>query len=291
MREAKCLSHFSYARLTAFSFASLPSPYGIIVRQARSLGTRLPLYRLEDIAHTMQFYFIRHGQSENNLLWDKTGSSAGRVHDPELTEKGLQQARRVAQFLAHMDPEATVAGRDPQNLAGFGITHLYTSLMVRAVGTASVIAGTLNMPFIAWPDAHETGGIYLDGEREGERIGQPGFGRSYFRHKYPRLQIGEEVSDKGWWNRPYEEEAQIKERADRFLRDLLARHGGTDDHVALVSHGGFYNFIMRMIFQIGNQSNWLEMNNTAITRLDFEGDHLVCCYMNRVDFLPKELIT
>ena len=48
----------------------------------------------------MQLYFIRHGQSENNLLWDQTRSDTGRVGDPELTSNGQLQANLVAQYLA-----------------------------------------------------------------------------------------------------------------------------------------------------------------------------------------------
>jgi broad specificity phosphatase PhoE len=32
----------------------------------------------------MQLYYIRHAQSENNDLWDRTGSDQGRSEDPKL---------------------------------------------------------------------------------------------------------------------------------------------------------------------------------------------------------------
>ncbi len=40
----------------------------------------------------MQLYIIRHGQSFNNALWDRTGGGNGRLPDPHLTEIGQQQA-------------------------------------------------------------------------------------------------------------------------------------------------------------------------------------------------------
>ena len=58
----------------------------------------------------MQFYFIRHGQSENNALWERTGSSEGRSEDPELTALGHRQAKRLAQFLRQV---RTPQGRRP----------------------------------------------------------------------------------------------------------------------------------------------------------------------------------
>ena len=48
----------------------------------------------------MQFYFIRHGQSENNALWERGGPQSERRADPELTELGHKQAQHLAQFLA-----------------------------------------------------------------------------------------------------------------------------------------------------------------------------------------------
>src|SRR6266542_3433298 len=108
----------------------------------------------------MQFYFIRHGQSVNNALYDNTGSSKGRSFDPELTEIGRCQAALVAQFLQREDPGAQSLGRDPQNSTGFGIMHLYCSLMLRALATGHTIAEALGLPLHAWPDLHEEGGLY-----------------------------------------------------------------------------------------------------------------------------------
>ncbi|MEW5719039.1 MAG: phosphoglycerate mutase family protein, partial [Chloroflexota bacterium] len=82
----------------------------------------------------MQFYFVRHGQSANNLLYDTTGASDGRSEDPALTALGRRQAEILARFMKQNDAAFRLSF-DRQNLGGFGITHLYTSLMVRAVAT------------------------------------------------------------------------------------------------------------------------------------------------------------
>ena len=48
-----------------------------------------------------------------------------------------------------------------QNQYGFGFTHIYTSLMERAATTAAPIARALGtVPFSAWTEIHEEGGIY-----------------------------------------------------------------------------------------------------------------------------------
>jgi 2,3-bisphosphoglycerate-dependent phosphoglycerate mutase len=239
----------------------------------------------------MEFYFIRHAQSENNLLYDTTGASDGRSQDPELTEVGRRQTEILARFLRQSDSAPTLRLPDHQNIGGFCITHLYTSLMVRAVATGTVIARALNLPLVAWEDLHETGGIYLDDVPTGTRIGQPGKDREYFQANYPQLVLPESLGDAGWWNRPFEEPEQRPVRAQRVLRDLLARHGGKEDRVAVISHGGFYNVLLRTIFQVEREDCWFGLNNAAITRIDFNADGVALEYMNRIDFMPKDLVT
>lgn len=235
----------------------------------------------------MQFYFIRHAQSSNNFLYDTTGSSVGRVEDPELTETGRRQAQLLADFLARGNP----LPNDRLNRSGCGITHLYTSLMVRAVATATIIGRALNVAPVAWEDLHEGGGIYLEDLETGAKIGQPGKTRAYFAAHYPELVLPATMNDAGWWNRPFEEYEQVFPRAERFLNDLLARHGNTEDRVAVISHGGFYNVLMQTLFKIGRANVWFALNNAAITRIDFLGEETVLVYTNRTDFLPDELIT
>ena len=50
----------------------------------------------------MILYYIRHGQSANNALWDSSGSSEGRSDDPPLTPVGEAQAQHVAKWLASL---------------------------------------------------------------------------------------------------------------------------------------------------------------------------------------------
>ena len=238
----------------------------------------------------MQFYFIRHGQSTNNQLWQTTGSSNGRSDDPELTITGSKQAEALAQYLERAT--ASAKPKDNQNDADFGLTHLYTSLMVRAVATGTAIARALALPLVTWEDAHECGGIYLDDETTGERVGQPGKNRSYYADQFPDLILPESLGDAGWWNRPFEEREQRPVRAQRFLRDLLERHGDTEDRVGVISHGGFHTQLMAELLALPERDGyWFSLNNTAITRVDFDNDHIGLVYSNRVDFLPRNLVT
>jgi 2,3-bisphosphoglycerate-dependent phosphoglycerate mutase len=239
----------------------------------------------------MQFYFIRHSQSENNALWEcSTDYAKVRSEDPGLTEVGQQQAEFLAQFL--QDSAIAVHDSDPQNIAGFGITHLYSSLMVRAVATGTIIAKTLDLPLVAWEDLHERGGIYTEDEQTGEYIGQAGKNRAYFEAHYPHFLLPDSLGEAGWWNRPFEEPEQSFTRAQRFLRDLMERHGQTDDRVAVVSHGGFYNYLLAAILNLPDREGYrFVLNNAAISRIDFNDERIGLVYLNRLGFLPKELIT
>jgi 2,3-bisphosphoglycerate-dependent phosphoglycerate mutase len=241
----------------------------------------------------MQFYFIRHAQSENNKLWRDTGSGEGRSEDPGITETGQLQAQHLARFLSHTRPEIDTGGRDSQNVEGFGMTHLYCSLMVRSVATGTVVAEALGVPLMAWPDIHESGGIYVKDPETEEYIGQPGKPRSYFETHYPRLGLPDGLDETGWWNRPFEESEERPRRARRFLEELLARHGGTEDRVAVISHAGFYNHVLRAILDLpeARTTPWFIMNNAAISRIDFREDHTRVTYTNRLDYLPRELVT
>jgi 2,3-bisphosphoglycerate-dependent phosphoglycerate mutase len=246
----------------------------------------------------MQLYFIRHGQSINNAIWSVTRSSNGRESDPDLTAVGQQQAVYLAQFLQGRRKHTQASDRDHQNLHGFGMTHIYSSLMVRAVSTAAGVANQLNLPLHGWLDLHEWGGVYeYDPVRE-EAVGLLGRNAQFFRKKFPELILPSDFKEGGWWDRSYEQREETRDRAKRVLQTLIQKHGGTEDRVALVSHGGFYNYLLDALWnsdQIASRfpenGIWFSLNNTGITRLDFDGDRLAVVYMNRVDFLPPGLIT
>lgn len=240
----------------------------------------------------MQLYFIRHGQSQNNLRWTLTGSSVGRSEDPDLTHSGHSQAEHVAQLIGQTNSHEPGPEWDPQNAVGFGITHLYCSLMIRAVATGVKIAQSLQVPLVAWKDLHEEMGIYRLDEHSDELVGLPGKNRAYFKANHPDMILPDTLGKAGWWNRPVEEPEQWVARAERVAYGLLAMHGGTDHRVAVVSHGGFYNRLLAVLLDLSDRFAYrFVINNCAITRVDFEGERSRLVYANRVDFMPKELIT
>ncbi len=238
----------------------------------------------------MQLYFVRHAQSANNRLYDETGTWNGRDADPELTEVGHRQAKLLAEHMACRPDVIPV--RDYVNRGGFGITHVYSSLMVRALATGHYLAAALNLPLLIWEDLHELGGIFVIDSETGEQLGQPGKTPAELAARFPRALLPATLDAIGWWNRPHETSDLQARRARRFVTELTERHGGTEDHVAVISHGGFYNSILAELLGMPAESRfWFSLNNTGITRFNFTEDGTALAYANRVEHLPAELIT
>ncbi len=242
----------------------------------------------------MQLFLIRHGQSANNVIWKQTLFYEDRVPDPRLTETGCRQAKMLAHFLATHGEPAAVDGADPQNVGGFAITHLYCSLMERAIETGEILSRRLGLPLVAWPEIHEGGGLFRQDAGNGERSGVEGPGREYFESNHPELALPHSVGADGWWNRPHEELPELLTRARRVREDLLQRHATSAHRVALITHGGFYHFFLCELLNIASpeeRAHWFHLNNGGISHISFAERRIRVNYLNRLDFLPAELIT
>jgi probable phosphoglycerate mutase len=75
----------------------------------------------------MRLYFIRHGESPANLLWEF--SNSGFKHP--LTENGIKQAYEVA-----------------RSLSGLKADQIYSSPVMRAVQTAEIVAESLHTSIV-----------------------------------------------------------------------------------------------------------------------------------------------
>jgi len=253
----------------------------------------------------MEFYFIRHGQSQNNANWGNQDYKES--PDPALTELGHEQARLLAEFLKKK--QTIIPGKDwnIQNRYGFGLTHVYCSLMERAAFTAAPIAQALDIPLIAWKEIHEEGGIFSRGDKRSSPadkanvVGLPGRPRSFFMENFQTITLPDDLDETGWWNRPFEAEEERQPRADQVFAELLARHrdreGQPEARVALVSHGGFFMRLLSSILVLPwrqaahGLKSWFALNNCSISRFDIHGDEITVAYVNRTDHLPDHLIT
>ena len=229
----------------------------------------------------MELFLIRHGQSTNNALTDWTQ----RVEDPLLTASGEQQAQHTALHVAaglHLHPAARDAARPV-------LDQLYCSPMIRAMQTADAIARAVGLAPEVWLDIHEVGGIYLDhGDR---KVGYPGRARSELAGRFPQCILKPELTERGWWNRDFEEAHVGHHRAVNVARTLRER-AATDARVGLVSHGDFLSALLKALGgQPPDSGIYYEHRNTGITCVDLTPQGARVRYLNRVDHLPEELDT
>ncbi len=242
----------------------------------------------------MQVYFIRHAQSENNANWELNGNDVLRKSDPALTEIGINQANLVAEILARSYPEREIRWNDPHNRTGFDLTHIYCSLMERAVQTGHIIAERLELPLVGITNMHEIGGVYLKKIIDGNEIIETHHGHSsaYLLNQYPRLVLPEGINSDGWWRGGIEPVEEKVPRAQSIVDFLKEAHGGTDDRVGVIIHGGIYKSIFRVLFNVTPGTIFtVYINNCSITRVDFNENEVILLYQNRVDFLPDPLLT
>jgi len=236
----------------------------------------------------MELYLIRHGQSYNNAL----ANPQDRVCDPPLTETGRRQADLAAE---HLKPKATPPETDgplvQQNRHGYDFTRLYCSPMMRALETAQPIGRTARLTPHIWIELHEQGGIFLDHNDGRGPIGYPGITREEVIERFPGYEIPDHITSEGWWNRPIETEPEWVARAAVVAEHLWDRFGGTDERVALVSHGGLITHLLRKLFE-ATSTIAFGHQNTSITRVDLIKDSRVALrYLNRIDHLPAEVVT
>ena len=228
----------------------------------------------------MRLYLIRHAQSENNIL--NQGTMHRRKVDPDLTELGYRQRQQLADFLA-THPAAQENGLE--------ITHLYTSPMYRSMLTAEPVAKALGLQPKIWVDLYEKGGMFQ--RQNGHINGFNGMTRSAILNKFPNYQLPDAVSDSGWYDASLglEPETHSFFRAIKVAKDLRER-SHTDDVLALISHAGFLDVLLKAIFaQLPSRPRTMRYyhENTAITRMSYHESRPILHYMNRVDHLSAAM--
>jgi broad specificity phosphatase PhoE len=99
--------------------------------------------------HSVTVYYVRHGENEANL----TRELSYRAVDHPLTERGVEQARRLAAFLAGSPPLSA---------------PVYSSPLRRAVQTAEIVADRLGLEVRVVEHFRELDVGRLDGRRDTE---------------------------------------------------------------------------------------------------------------------------
>ncbi|MCP4431257.1 MAG: histidine phosphatase family protein [Gammaproteobacteria bacterium] len=246
----------------------------------------------------MKLYLIRHAQSANNQLWNGSDQVDGRQPDPEITDIGHRQAELLGEHLAHPLAEPRQHPYLPVDDSGFGLTHLYCSLMTRSILTAQYIANQCEIEQQALPDIFEKNGVY-EFDEQGEMQGLPGPGREYFANRFPLLNLPESIGENGWWDRPAEDHEEFIGRVRSVVRSLKQQAIDAKTNIAMVVHSDFIDQFVNELMGVtrhGNnyKSDWVAnwaFHNTSISRFDFNNGAHSVVYLNRIDHLPAELVT
>ena len=235
----------------------------------------------------MQVLLIRHAQSENNV-WNEAGIRRRKV-DPDLSELGYQQRECLGAYL-----ESKEGSDDAIKLLRTGaIQRIYTSAMLRSLLTAQAVSQALGIQPQVWLDLHEKGGMFQ--KRDGQVDGHKGMTRGQIMRAFPDFQLPAELTEGGWYDPSLgmEPEPHSYYRAIKVARALRECAGG-DEVIALISHAGFLDVLLKVMFeQIPDRPGSVRYYhyNTGITRILYEGTRPALVYQNRVEHLPAALRT
>lgn len=150
---------------------------------------------------------VRHGQSEFNVIYGATRRDPG-IRDPGLTDLGRRQASEAADLLrAH------------------GVRRLIASPYARALETAELIAGALDLPVAVEPLVRERRAFSCD-------VGTP---RSELGRRWPGLDIAH--LDEQWWPDAEESEDEVARRGADFRAAMQTVRDWAE--IAVITHWGF----------------------------------------------------
>jgi broad specificity phosphatase PhoE len=178
---------------------------------------------------------VRHGETSANLDGVWHGST-----DTPLTARGRRQAERVAEFLAHRHPDATM---------------VYSSPLARARDTASRISERIAIPLVIDPDLAE----YHLGSWEGIS-----YADLHQKHRF-----WEEIKkDADFAPHGGESPRVVVDRFTGALRRIAADNAG--QRVIVVAHGGALSMVLAALLD-GDYSQWKRvMQNCAVSELVIE---------------------
>jgi broad specificity phosphatase PhoE len=166
----------------------------------------------------MRIYFVRHGESQANILHEI--SNRGLRHG--LTRKGRDQAVTLAQRLKNR-----------------GITHIYSSPVLRAIETSIILANQLDLDYEIVNALREYDCGVLEGRSDEAtwQLWQELF-EAWTVHKHWEqcMEGGETFFD-------------IRNRFAPFVDGLINQFGTTEVGILCVSHGGVYWMMLPLVLK------------------------------------------
>lgn len=198
----------------------------------------------------MRLLVMRHGESEADLLDVHEGRA-----DFELTEKGREQAAKLADFLS----------------AYYRVDCIYASPLRRAMQTAEYIGRKTGVDICVSEHLMEFNNGLL-----------AGMSREEARMRYPKRPLSIHQS-------AYEQESQLafRFRAEHMLSEILC-HPLSEGTIAVVSHGGMINQLYRAFLRLPVDSDvYLMSGDTALHEWEVRGDRRIIVRTNSTVHLQE----
>ncbi len=195
----------------------------------------------------MRLYFVRHGESEANLLHEF--SNRGLKHG--LTAKGHTQALDLAAKLKRL----TVA-------------RLYTSPLLRAVQTAEILAQELGLMYTITDALREYDCGILEGKSDAESW-----------QLYDSV-LQDWLAHARWDQRIGGGESflELQARFVPLIEHLVGAHQLSADGIILVGHGGLYRCMLPLVLtNLGVPFGLTHhLSNTEYVVAELQADKLIC---------------
>jgi 2,3-bisphosphoglycerate-dependent phosphoglycerate mutase len=196
----------------------------------------------------MQLLFVRHGESEANIL--REISTRGWKHP--LTPLGREQADRLV-----------------TTLAGYPIDRIYSSPVMRALQTAGILAEARGLTFEITEALREYDLGVLEGRSDVDAWNQYKMELQEWIEKGHldfRMEGGESFED-------------IRQRFEPFVKGII-KENQTDQNSTpvLVSHGGLFRLMLPLIFMNVDPKEALTypMHNTGVIAAQYRDGNLYC---------------
>ena len=219
----------------------------------------------------MKLFIIRHAQSQNNAL-----PTSQRVPDAPLTERGLSQARHLAQWAQQTQ-----------------FHDLLTSPFRRTLQTSQLIYAASDAGWMTWTQLHEQGGC-VSGVDEASFQGEPGMTGEAIRREFPGCVVSADIDDQGWWkSQPRETDLQLKERVTAVKEQIVTEFGAGERNIACVTHADFSQLLILAL--LGDDADNLPAErtllNASVTSFTIEANRVQMDGYSNVDHLPSELVS
>ena len=195
----------------------------------------------------MNLYFVRHGESQANLLNEI--SNHGLKHG--LTPRGREQALALAERFSEIH-----------------VNKLYTSPLLRAVQTAQVLSHAFEIPYESTDALREYDCGVLEGKSDPESWALYDQVYNAWVHEEAwerRIEGGESFLD-------------IQARFVPFVRDLIDTYGRLSVNIVMVGHGGLYRCMLPLVlanvdFEFAEARH---LDNIAYVLAQVEGGRVRC---------------